>query len=447
MRNKKLFVLALILNFAVIFAKNEVNPILSNLNKLYALSQKDSSSWNKMADLCDLFGPRLSGSGNLANALNWILDKIKKDGFDTVYAEPVMVPKWVRIHQDCEMIEPWRKVMSISAYGGSVSTPSEGIFAEVFVVRSFDELFANKEKAKGRIVVFNPPYEGYGKTVMYRWLGAVRAAECGAVAALCRPITPMSLAKPHTGSMHYEDTIPKIPTASMTEEDVLLLQRLQDRGITPKLFLKIDTKDEGLVPSFNIIAEIRGKELPDEIIAFGGHIDSWDVGTGAQDAASCVIACWDALKLIEQANIKPRRTLRLVIWENEEFGLKGGQAYAEKHKNENHVLLFEFDSGVFPPKRIGFSGNETLWNKIKAFEPLLKPNFPALEIAKGGGGADISPMVRLGFPASSLNTEDSGRYFWYHHSEADTPDKVDPKDLNDCKAVIAMFLYLVSENL
>lgn len=424
---------------------SSVDIIASNLQRIYKIMEQNPEPWNTLAELCDNFGPRLSGSENLENALDWIKIKLLSEGYDSVWSEEVMVPKWIRIHEDCEMVFPRRKIMPISAYGGSVSTPEGGLLAEVLVVKNFDELERNKSLAKGKIVVFNPPYEGYGKTVQYRWLGAVKAAECGAVAALCRPVTPLSMNNPHTGVMHYEDTITKIPFASLTEEDVLLLERFQSRGVTPKLFLKILTRDEGTSPSRNLIAEIRGSTYPSEIIAFGGHIDSWDVGSGAQDDAGGCVASWYALKIIKQLGIRPKRTLRLVFWVNEENGLEGGKRYAELHKNENHKLLFEFDSGVFPPERIGFSGPDSLWNKVLIFKEFLSKYYPKLEIQKGGGGVDISPMTKLGYPAGSLGTNDNGKYFWYHHSHTDTPDKVEPKDLNDCIAVIAMFLYLYSE--
>lgn len=430
---------------AVVESSKNVDIITTNLKRIYAEIHSDSSAWKRLSVLCDDFGPRLSGSRNLELALDWILKELSTEGYDSVWSEEVMVPKWVRVHEDCEMLYPRRKVIPVLAFGGSVSTPPEGIFAEIIVVRSFDELASKKDLAKGRIVVYNPPYEGYGKTVQYRWLGAVRAAEVGAVAALCRPVTPMSMNNPHTGVMHYEDTITKIPFASITTEDVLLLERLQSRGIVPKILLKIETKNEGLVSSRNVIAEIRGTSFPKEIIAFGGHIDSWDVGSGAQDDGGGCIASWEALKIFKRLNIKPSKTLRLVFWVNEENGLKGGQRYAELHKDENHVLLFEFDSGVFEPDRIGFSGPDSLWDRVKSLEKMLKDYFPKLEIAKGGGGVDISPMMKLGFSGSSLGTDDKGEYFWYHHSNTDTPDKVDPKALNDCASAIAMFIYLFSE--
>ncbi len=424
---------------------NSVDIILSNLKRIYSVSQANNNAWATLAELCDNFGPRLSGSDNLEKAIDWIENKLRLEGYDSVWTEEVMVPKWVRIHEDCEMTYPRRKVMPILAFGGSVSTPNDGILAEVLVVKDFEDLERNKLKVKGKIVVYNPPYEGYGKTVQYRWIGAVKAAEYGAVAALCRPVTPMSMYNPHTGVMHYEDTVPKIPFASMTEEDVLLLERMQNRGITPKLFLKITTRNEGLSPSKNIVAEIRGVGRPDEIIAFGGHIDSWDVGSGAHDDGGGCIASWFALKIFKTLGIKPKRTLRLVFWVNEENGLAGGKRYAELHSKEPHILLFEFDSGVFSPNRIGFSGPDSLWEKIQTFKNYLSNFFHDLQITKGGGGVDISPMTKLGYPGSSLGTDDKGKYFWYHHSQTDTPDKVDPKDLNDCIAVIAMFLYLYSE--
>lgn len=446
-RNTIIFFSAICFSIFKAFAwdGSSVEIISSNLQRIFNHIHKSYESWNTLAELCDNFGPRLSGSDNLEKSLDWIEYKLKAEGYDSVWSEQVMVPKWVRVFEFCEMVSPRKHILPISAFGGSVSTPNEGILADVFVVRNFDDLEKNKNKVKGKIVVYNPPYEGYGKTVLYRWLGAVKAAEYGAVAALCRPITPMSMNNPHTGVMHYEDTIPKIPFASITEEDALLLERLQNRGVTPKMLLKIYTRDEGMSPSRNVIAEIRGSMFPNEIIAFGGHIDSWDVGSGAHDDAGGCVASWYVLKTFKELGIRPKRTMRLVFWVNEENGLEGGKKYAELHKNENHVLLFEFDSGVFPPSGIGFSGPDSIWVKVLGFKRYISNFYPNVEIQKGGGGVDISPMTKLGYPGASLSTDDQGKYFWYHHSHTDTPDKVNPKELNDCISVISFFLYLYSE--
>lgn len=424
---------------------NSIDIILSDLKRIYNEAQVTNEAWERLAILCDDFGPRLSGSENLEKALDWLEIQLKKEGFDSVWSEEVLVPKWARIREECKLLSPRKKSIPVLSFGGSVSTPSSGITAEVLVVNSFDELEKNRERAKGRIVVYNPPYEGYGKTVQYRWVGAVRAAQYGAVAALCRAVSPLSMNNPHTGVMHYEDTIAKIPFGSISEEDALLLERFQKRGITPKIYLYIETKDFGKSPSRNLIAEIRGSTFPEEIVAFGGHIDSWDVGSGAHDDGGGCIASWQALRIFKKLGIRPKRTLRLVFWVNEENGLEGGKRYAELHKNENHKLLFEFDSGVFLPSRIGFSGDDSLWSKVQTFAEILNKFYPNLQIKRGGGGVDISPMMKLGFPGASLGTDDGGKYFWYHHSETDTPDKVQPSDLNNCSAVIAMFIYLYSE--
>lgn len=439
--------LSIILNINNLLPKdgNSVDILLSNLQRIYHYNHQNIDSWNTLAELCDYFGPRLSGSENLEKTLDWIIEKLKQEGYDSVWAEEVWVPKWVRVQENCEMVYPRKHTLPIMAFGGSVSTPEEGIVADVIVVRDFDELQKYKDIIKGKIVVYNPPYEGYGKTVQYRWLGAVRAAELGAVAALCRPVTPVSMNNPHTGVMHYEDTIPKIPFASITEEDALLLERFQKRGITPKLYLKILTRNDGKSLSRNVIAQINGSTFPKEIIAFGGHIDSWDVGSGAHDDAGGCVASWYVLKTFKELGIRPKRTLRLVFWVNEENGLEGGKKYAELHKDENHKLLFEFDTGTFPPNRIGFSGPDSLWNIVFGLSQYITKFYPKVEIQKGGGGVDISPMTKLGYPGASLGTDDQGKYFWYHHSHTDTPDKINPNDLNDCITVIAMFIYLYSE--
>ncbi len=437
-----------IILISVTILNNFLNAYELEMNKHKAVvdliirnSISDSSAWERMAYLCDMFGHRLSGSQNLEEAIDWIKSEMIKDGFVNVRKEPVKVTFWRRGNEFCEMIEPRFHKIPIKAYGGSIGTPAAGITAPVLVVRSFEELEQKKNEAKGKIVVYNQPFISYGQSVQFRFIGAIKAAEVGAVASLCRAVSPLSHGHPHTGMMIYADTVNKIPHASISAEDAMLLDRMQKRGITPVLNLYMEAETLPDAISHNLIGEIRGSEFPNEIIAIGGHIDSWDVGSGAHDDAGGVVAVWQAAKLLLKLGLKPKHTIRLVFWTNEENGIMGGEKYAEKYRNEPHVLMFEFDSGVFSPSQIRLTAPDSIRKIYNEYEPLFK-SIDEISIMGNGGGVDISPMMKLGVPGMSLNTNDQGKYFWYHHSDKDTPDKIDPKDMNKCVAAIALAIYL-----
>lgn len=428
------------LSVSIAASEPEMNKFKPVVDLIVKNAMKDSSSWERMAYMCDMFGPRLSGSKNLENAIDWIMSEMIKDGFINVRKEPVSVPYWRRGNEYCEMIEPRFHKISIKAYGGSIGTPQDGITAPVLVVNSFEELERRRAEAKGRIVVYNQPFISYGQSVQFRFRGAIKAAEVGAVASLCRAVSPLSHGHPHTGMMIYADTIKKIPHASISAEDAMLLERIQKRGITPvlKLYMEAETLPDTI--SHNLIGEIKGTDYPNEIIAIGGHIDSWDVGSGAHDDAAGCVAVWQAAKLFLEHGLKPKHTIRLVFWTNEENGVMGGEKYAEKHKNEPHILMFEFDSGVFSPSQIRLTAPDSIKKIYNEYQEFFK-SIADISITGNGGGVDISPMMKLGVPGMSLNTNDEGKYFWYHHSDKDTPDKVDPMHMNKCVAAIALAIY------
>ncbi len=415
------------------------------IEKIYQAAANDSASWEKLAYFCDTFGPRLTGSENLRKAISWSLDKLKEEGFTNVHAEEVNVPHWVRGNEYCKLMEPREADIPMLGLGGSIGTPKEGITAPVLVVKDFAELKKRASEAKGKIVVYNVVFQHYGQAVQYRWKGAIEAAKLGAVASLVRAVSPMSHRNAHTGSMGYNDTIPKIPHAAIPQEDAMMLERMQERGQNPivKLYMEAEMLPDAI--SHNVIAEFKGSEHPDEYIAIGGHSDSWDVGTGAHDDASGCISTWEAMKLLKELNMRPARTIRLVFWTNEENGQKGGPAYAENHGHEKHPLAFEFDSGVFPPSQIRFSAPDSMFKIVKAFEPLFRIIEDSINVVKRGGGVDIRELKDMGVPAMSLNTDDQGTYFWYHHSPKDTPDKIDPHHFNQCVAAIASAIYLYAD--
>ena len=405
----------------------------------------DSAAFERLTTLVDRFGHRLSGSESLERALDWIMGEMRADGLDNVRGEPVMVPHWVRGDESAELVSPRPRVLPMLGLGGSVATPAGGIEAEVLVVGSFEELERRSDEARGRIVLFDVPFTTYGETVRYRTGGAVAAARAGAVASLLRSVGPYSMQTPHTGTMSYEDGVPRIPAAAITVEDAMQLHRMQDRGDRIVVRLVMNARTLPDAESRNVVAEIRGTELPDEVVVLGGHIDSWDVGQGAMDDAGGSVAAWEAVRLMHELGMRPRRTVRVVLWTNEENGLRGGTAYRDQHREEldDHVLAIESDAGVFKPLGFGFSGSDSAYAIMQQIGSLLD-RIDAGEMARGGGGADIGPIMELGVPGAGLNV-DGTRYFWYHHSDADTIDKLDAREFNECVAALAVLAYIAAD--
>ncbi len=409
--------------------------------RLIEAALSDSSAFQRLGELVDRFGHRFSGSESLERAIDWILSEMRRDGLDNVRGEDVMVPRWVRGEESAELVAPRRKPLPMLGLGGSVATPRGGITADVLVVGSFDELEARAAEAQGKIVLFNVPFTSYGATVQYRTRGAIAAARAGAVASLIRSVTPISLQSPHTGSTSYTAGTPAIPHAAITVEDALLLQRLHDRGERVVVRLSMEARTLPDARSRNVIAEVTGASS-DEVVVVGGHIDSWDVGQGAMDDGGGSVAAWHAVHLIRKLGLRPRRTVRVVLWTNEENGLRGARAYRDAHQDERHVLAIESDAGVFRPVSLGFTGSNEAFAVLREVAPLLEPI--GVDVTRGGGGADVGPLLRDGVPVMGLQVEGS-RYFWYHHSEADTLDKLDPRDMALCVAALAVMTYVVAD--
>jgi carboxypeptidase Q len=416
-----------------------------NGNKLIETSLNDTSAFNRLALLCDTFGPRFSGSDNLEKALDWILEEMEADGLENVHAEDVMVPKWVRGNESAQMILPWKKNLDMLGLGGSIGTGPNGITSEVMVVSSFDDLEARASEAKGKIVLFNVPFTSYGQTVQYRSGGAIAASKAGALGSIIRSVGPFSMNTPHTGGMRYEEGVKKIPHAAITVEDAAMISRMVNRGQSVKIKLYMEGRFEPDVLSRNVMGEITGSEFPNEVIVLGGHIDSWDVGQGAMDDAGGCVAAWQAVKMMIDLGIRPKRTIRVVMWTNEENGLRGGNAYRDAHIDEldNHILAMESDAGVFKPSGFGFTGSDEALAILQDIGTLLYP-IESGKITKGGGGADIGPIMREGVPGMGLNV-DGTKYFWYHHTNADTWDKLDLEEFNQCVATMATMAYVVAD--
>ena len=413
--------------------------------RLIRAALADSAAYDRLATLTDRFGHRFSGSESLERAIDWILESMRADGLENVRGEPVMVPRWVRGEESLRLVSPREAELAILGLGGSVGTTPAGITAEVLVVSDFDELRRRADEAAGRIVVFDAPFTGYGETVRYRTEGAVEAARAGAVASLVRSVGPFSMNTPHTGMMVYRPGVPRIPHAAITIEDAMMLHRMQDRGERVVVRLQMDARTLPDAESRNVVAELRGRELPHEVVVLGGHIDSGDVGQGAMDDAGGSVAAWEAVRLMKELGLRPRRTVRVVLWTNEENGLRGANAYRDRYRDhlDDHILAIESDSGVFDPLGFGFTGSDSALAVVREVGSLLD-RVGAGEITRGGGGADIGPIMREGVPGMGLRV-DGERYFWYHHTEADTLDKLDPREVALCTAALAVMAYVVAD--
>ena len=413
--------------------------------RLIAESQSSDFAWQRLAELTDTYGPRLSGSVGLERAIDWAVETMQKDGFDNVRKESVMVPKWVRGRESLTLIEPIGQPLPMLGLGNSVGTGVEGVTGDVIVIGSFDELEARSADVKGRIVLFNVAFTNYGQTVQYRSTGPSRAARHGAIAVLVRSVGPVGLRTPHTGATTYTPNVPMIPAAAITVEDALRFQRLQDRGVPIRVRLNMDAHFEPDVESFNVIGELTGREFPNELVVVGCHFDSWDVGAGASDDGGGCIVTWEALRLMKKLDLRPRRTVRVVLWTNEENGLRGGNAYRDAHLAElkDHVLLLESDGGVFDPAGFGFTGPDAARAQVTAIASLLT-SLGADRIAPAGGGADIGPSAQAGgIPTMSHLV--GGDYFLIHHTPADTIDRITPKQMSDNAAAIAVMTYVIAE--
>jgi carboxypeptidase Q len=422
-----------------------LEPYRDATGRLLGEAIGSDAAWQRLAYLGDTYGHRLSGSANLDAAIRWAVEEMKRDGLENVHTEPVKVPHWVRGRESLEITGAIPQPLVILGLGNSIGTPAAGIDAELVVVRSFEELDAARDRDKGRIVLFNVPFTTYGETVRFRAGGPSRVAALGGVAMLVRSVGPAGLRTPHTGALTYADGQPQIPAAAVTTEDAARLQRMVDRGTTVRLKLMMEARFLPEADSANVVGEIRGRELPGEVVVIGGHFDSWDVGTGSTDDGGGCIASWEALRIMKKLNLRPRRTVRVVLWTNEENGGRGGLAYRDQHIGElaGHVMMMESDGGVFRPTGFGFSGSDAGRARVRDIATLLG-GIHADGIGASGGGADIGPSVQhAGMPAMSLEVE--GNYFLLHHTPADTLDKIDPLEIARSTAAIAVMTYVIAE--
>lgn len=421
-------------------------PYRADVQRLIDASIGTTTAWDRLAELCDTFGGRLTGSRNLELACDWAASAMRDDGLENVRLQKTMGPRWVRGSESLEIVEPVPSPLVMLGLGGSIGTPEAGITAPLLVVRSFDDLSARAAQVPGTIVLFDVPFTSYGQTVAYRANGAINAARHGAVAVLVRAVGPMGLRTPHTGAMSYLQGTPQIPAASVPVEDSQRLARLAARKVPVTLRLRMEAKTHPDVESANVIGEIAGRERPEEIVLVGGHFDSWDPGGGASDDGVGCIVTWEAARLMKRVGLRPRRTVRVVLFTNEENGLRGALAYRDAYVAEasRHVMALESDIGVFEPMRLGFSGNDRARRVMSEVVDLLQPiGFPPL--GPGGGGADIGPIAQAGQVPTLALIGDPTRYFQIHHTPADTVEHIDPKEVAKAAAGIAVVTYLTAE--
>lgn len=410
-------------------------------------------AYDMLAELTAI-GPRLSGSENYEKAVKWAKAKMISFGFENVRLNPALIPHWVRGKTEfAEAVTSHGKKLplTICALGGSIPTTRNGITADVIEIHSFDEL-KKAEIVKGKIVFFNRPldparlntFEAYGEAAEQRTKGPSQAAAAGAIAAIVRSMTLAHDDVPHTGSVMYDEKLPKIPAAAVSTNDADALSALLKDGTAVQVTLKLDCQQLPDVASASVIGEIPGSQFPDQIVLIGGHLDSWDLGVGAHDDGAGCAHTLEALSIIKRLGLKPKRTIRAVLFANEENGLKGARAYTDSEaKVGKHIACIETDAGGFTPRGFSVSDPAAL-AKIQKWSELFAMA-GAGEIVSGQPGADLLYLAKLGIPAIGFRP-DSQRYFDYHHSTHDTLDKVHPRELELGAVAIAIMAYTISEN-
>jgi len=450
--------LPLVLCATSLFAAEPVNiaeTYRGTAQKLIDAAMADQEGLRRLQYLCDRIGNRVSGSESLERAIQWAAAEMKAAGLENVQTPPVKVPKWVRGQESAIMLEPVEKPLTMIGLGMSVGSPKEGITGNVVAVSSFDELNAlGRAQVEGKIVLFNPPWLGYGQTVMYRTTGPAAAAKLGAKAVLVRSMTGVSLQTPHTGATGYEDGVTKIPAAALSVEDAAMIQRLTKSGVPVQVRLTMEAHQEADADSHNVMGEIRGREKPDEVVVLGGHIDSWDIGQGANDDGSGITATLEAVALIKKLGLHPRRTIRVVFWVNEENGGAGGRAYRAMIGDQvkNHVAAIEMDGGAEKPLGFGFGGggdegparvSPAAFRRAVEIGKLLA-GIEGGQMTSGGGGADIGPVMADGVPGFGVQTVGT-HYFDWHHTDADSFDKIVPREFQQNVASLAVLSYVVAD--
>ncbi|WP_018477305.1 M20/M25/M40 family metallo-hydrolase [Pontibacter roseus] len=430
----------------------------TTIRKFYDSALTSHESYENLRYLTKNIGARLSGSPQAAAAVEWSRQVMEKMGLDRVYLQEVMVPYWVRGDKEIGRILSGRngsQEVNILALGSSVGTGLQGLSAQVVEVQSLEELEKlGKKKVKGKIVFFNRAFDNrhvhtmaaYSGAVDQRGGGPVAAAKLGAVGVLVRSMANEIQDVAHTGNTRYADDVEKIPAAAISTKGADQLSALLKEDADLKFYMRMTCETRPDVLSYNVIGEIKGSEKPDEIIVVGGHLDSWDVGEGAHDDGTGCVQSIEVLRLFKEQGIRPKRTIRAVMFMNEENGLRGGRKYAEvaKSKGEKHVAALESDSGGFTPRGFGIDGNDAQYAKVLTWKSLLTP-YGLHDLTRGGGGADIGPLKGQGTVALIGFRPDSQRYFDYHHTAIDTFETVNRREMQLGAASMAALVYLISE--
>lgn len=437
------------------FAKAQQDSI--QLRKIYDEALKDGNSYQWLDYLSNQIGSRLSGSSGAEAAVQWTKEQLDSVGLDKVWLQPVMVPKWVRGTPEYAFIETGigdTTQVPICALGGSVATPNGGVKAQIVEVQGIEDLQSLGEDAvKGKIVFYNRPmqdeliltFQAYGGCVDQRYAGAMEAAKLGAVGVIVRSVTHSIDDYPHTGSMSYGDlpNSKRIPAAAISTKGANLLSTLLKLNKETKFFYNMSCQNYADVQSYNVIGEITGTEYPNKYMVVGGHLDSWDLGDGSHDDGAGVVQSMEVLRLMKAIGYKPRHSIRVVLFMNEENGLRGGNKYAEvaKQKGEQHVFALESDSGGFTPRGFSFDSDDRNFDQVLQWKELFEP-YLIHSFTRGGSGADIGPLKGDGTVLAGLRP-DSQRYFDYHHAANDTFDAVNKRELELGAATMTSLIYLM----
>jgi carboxypeptidase Q len=434
------------------------------IHRIFSEALSDTTSYKNLEYLCKKIGGRICGSPQSEEAVRWAKRTLDRMNLDTVFLQDMMVRHWVRGTQEVVIVNPGKKKgfwLNACAIGGSVGTGVKGITGKVVEVYDFEDLKKlGKEKIEGKIVFFNHKadptffytFNAYGGVAKYRVFGATEAAKYGSAAVIVRSATLTHDDYPHTGVMHYADSVKQIPAMAISTNDADKLSDILKREPGVDLFLRMANSEPPEVVSYNVIGEIRGSDHPEEVIVFGGHLDAWDNGEGAHDDGTGVVQTIEVLRLFKTLGIKPKRTIRVIAFMDEEMDQRGAKAYAQyaKIKNEERgtsyqkpVAAIEADRGGFTPLGFSIDATDDQVNKIRKWKELLLP-YGLYDFEKGGSGVDIRDLKPLGTALIALVT-DSQRYFDYHHSPNDTFDKVNPRELQLGSAAMAALVYLIDK--
>lgn len=416
----------------------------------------NGKAYENLRVLCKTVGGRLAGSPQMYKAEAWGQQTLQNAGADKVWLQECKVPHWVRGGEDEAyfMNNSKKQSLDILALGNSVGTGAKGIAAPIMMINSFEELEQHKEEVKGKIVFYNykfnhsfvKTFSSYADAVKYRGQGPSRAAKYGAVAVLVRSMSHAADNHPHTGGMSYNDSFPKIPAAAVGLKDADILADFLAKNKNGQAYIKTNAKMFNDTIGHNVVGEILGSEFPDEIITIGGHLDSWDPAEGAHDDGAGCVQSIEILRAFKEIGYKPKRTIRIVLFANEENGLRGGTKYAEeaKAKNEKHYFALESDAGGFTPRGFGFTMAAERLQKIRQWLPLFVP-YGVYEFNAGGGGADIGPLSRtLNTPVAGLQP-DSQRYFDIHHARSDVFEAVNKRELELGAINMAALIYMIDK--